>query len=194
MSVNYTSQNLSHLVINKVDSQATFNEMVQNNLVNEDELYLITSELEENSKEVFVIEFSATPDSNKLETAHYTVTTSTNYNDVVTAITENTPINAVISIGNGAVLSETGLVTYSNQGNITVCTFQSILDFWDSVNLKNNYYMATLYYRSNNTLELFLTPITTGGLSISTLTIGSYTYNGSQNVSIPVYDGTYTWG
>jgi len=29
---------------------------------------------------------------------------------------------------------------------------------------------------------------------ISTLTIGSYTYDGSANVTIPVYDGTYTWG
>lgn len=44
-----------------------------------------------------------------------------------------------------------------------------------------------------NTNELYLVQSGTG-IANSTLTIGSYTYNGLSDVTIPVYDGTYTWG
>lgn len=36
-----TSKDISNLVINKVESQQVYDYMVQNNLINEDELYLI---------------------------------------------------------------------------------------------------------------------------------------------------------
>lgn len=44
-----------------------------------------------------------------------------------------------------------------------------------------------------NTNELYLVQ-SESGIANSTLTIGTYTYNGLQDVTIPVYDGTYTWG
>lgn len=53
-ATNTNTQNLSSLVINKVDSKQTFQQMVTNNLVNPNELYLVQSELE-NSMETLTI-------------------------------------------------------------------------------------------------------------------------------------------
>lgn len=53
-ATNTSTQNLSSLVINKVDSKQTFQQMVANNLVNPNELYLVQSELE-NSMETLTI-------------------------------------------------------------------------------------------------------------------------------------------
>ena len=43
-----------------------------------------------------------------------------------------------------------------------------------------------------NELYLIVDPDTPPVLG-HTLTIGSYSFNGSQDVTIPIYDGYYTW-
>ena len=78
----------------------------------------------------------------------------------------------------------------------------------------SNFYIDLDYYTIPETI-VFTSPFLADGMKVlqitysqteividyiylassnQTLTIGSYTYDGSSAVNIPVYDGTYTWG
>ena len=175
MAVQKTNtQNLSSLIINKVDSKDTFQSMVTNNLVNANELYLVQSELGEDS-EIFSVEFELEPDGSSL-----TATCNKTYAEIFQAMEDGYSISA------RGIVAENG----------------------------SNFYIDLDYYTIPETI-VFTSPFLADGMKVlqitysqteividyiylassnQTLTIGSYTYDGSSAVNIPVYDGTYTWG
>ena len=172
-ATNTNTQNLSNLVINKVDSKQTFQQMVTNNLVNPNELYLVQSELDEGN-EVFNITFELEAESNDFLNTNYTATTSVSYTDLVNAILQEYPINVNINMDN-LMICNTSIVNYSAVDGI--CVIQSIGYY------ASQYIILTLRYYQNGTITFNIDPIQQ---SNATLTIGSYTYNGSSAVNIPV--------
>ena len=172
MAIQVTSnQELSSLILNRVDSKETFAAMLANNQVNADELYLIQSELEE-SHETFSVEF--TDNGNN-------IIANKSYSEISTAINDGYVISAIFKENN----STTELIY------LKVNSDNSII-FYSPVYLNNNEpEVFYIIYNSNGT-------IVTNSFSLSvatpaTLTIGPYTYNGTTAVTIPVYDGSYTW-
>ena len=177
-ATNTNTQNLSNLVINKVDSKQTFQQMVTNNLVNPNELYLIQSELE-NDNEIFPIEFILSPNlDNQVEP--WSVTCDKTYTEITNAIQDGAIINATL---NYQQLSIQTLWAITSNNTISFYTpVVSILGGEEYIEIS---------YDSTNNLSVIWHSLAT---SNATLTIGSYTYDGSSAVNIPVYDGTYTWG
>jgi hypothetical protein len=55
-----TSKEIANLVINKVESQAVYDYMVENNLVNDDELYLIEGDSSDDGGQIFVATYDVT--------------------------------------------------------------------------------------------------------------------------------------
>lgn len=173
MAVQKTNtQNLSSLIINKVDSKDTFQSMVTNNLVNANELYLVQSELEESS-EVFRV---------SIETDAETGTNGIiqSYSDIITALD-----NGYFVYG---YHSDQGyFICTPDRSNHKIIFYQLVYD-----NINDETYIHFYSIDSNDFCDEGGSNITNS--SNATLTIGSYTYDGSSAVNIPVYDGTYTWG
>jgi len=63
-----TNKNVKDLVINHVESQEVFDQMLSENLINDDEFYLINGVKTGNS--VVMIEFSSSTSNYKLEQEH----------------------------------------------------------------------------------------------------------------------------
>lgn len=181
MAVQKTNtQNLSSLIINKVDSKDTFQSMVTNNLINANELYLVQSELGEDS-EIFPIEFEIEEHNGSSLTA----TCDKTLTEIFQAIEDGYLISA------RGVVSDTGVEIYIDL-NYYAIDPESIL-FTSSVLSEGNGFTPQIIHIIYSQTGIFAEniPLTS---SNQTLTIGSYTYDGSSAVNIPVYDGTYTWG
>lgn len=183
-----STTNVSSLVINKVDTKTTFQNMLTNNQVNENELYFIPSTFEEDN-EIFKIEFTNNEES---------ISCNKTYSEILEAINNGSLIYTSLKV---IVDDNNELYTTNFLYNIIYSQLPGSEDLVASL----HFYSPIVIFGENfpqQYLEIIVTnsSITTTQHTVaaqnsnSTLTIGSYTYNGSQNVNIPVYDGTYTWG
>lgn len=186
-----STTNVSSLVINKVDTKITFQNMLTNNQVNENELYFIPSELGGNS-EVFCIEFIVDQENNN------SISCNKTYNETIEALHNGYPIYASIKI-----LTATATVYNTNLLYFNIATLgngpypdSEWLHFVSPIqkgSINDPQYYTEVLFTSDNNISINDYTINSN-TSNATLTIGSYTYDGSSAVNIPVYDGTYTWG
>ena len=178
MAVQKTNtQNLSSLIINKVDSKDTFQSMVTNNLVNANELYLVQSELGEDS-EIFPVEFELEDNGQNI-----TATCNKTLTEIFQAIEDGYLISA------RGITSDTGIEVYMDLNYYAADPYNIV--FTPSVigNGSTPSIMHIIYSQTGIAVNIISL-----ASSNETLTIGSYTYDGSSAVNIPIYDGTYTWG
>lgn len=168
-----STTNVSSLVINKVDTKTTFANMLTNNQVNENELYFIPSEIG-SSSEIFGVEFNAT-DINIFEC-------NKTYSEIINAIDNNYPIYAIAS--------DSGTPIFNLNYNRDTGT-ENIIEFTSSIfNYDGESAYFRLLYTNSNVISTTVVPVQTQQ-SNATLTIGSYTYNGTTAVTIPTYTGSY---
>ena len=175
MATKTSTQNLSSLIINKVDTKETFQSMLANNQVNANELYFVKGE--EQGSGAFVIEFT-TPDNID------NVTCNKTYSEIIEAIDNSQPIYACFGG------EDNGDRFNAYQLNYRRDPMNNIIHFFTTVIDNNIGVMLEIIYNSNNSIDVNQEIMNNNQ---ATLTIGSYTYNGTQNVTIPIYNGAYNW-
>lgn len=131
-----TEKNISNLVINKVENKSVYNYMVQNNLVNDDELYLINDDELESLVTQIIVNESVT---NNVKNYSSNIP----YSDILKYIKNNNyPVCKFIDSSN----------------NIYICNFntynetQGIIKFVGNNISNETIYLVTI--KSNGTVEV----------------------------------------
>ena len=120
-----------------------------------------------------------------------TVVCNKTYSEIIDAINNGYHISSllIININENSIIYSINDYVYSLEAG-KIAFFGTIIDqiYSNSTTMAANGLIIT--YQSNNTIVLSSNILLS---SSAPLTIGSYTYDGSSAVNIPVYDGTYTW-
>lgn len=179
MATRTSTTSVSSLVINKVDTKTTFANMLTNNQVNENELYFIPSEIGGNS-EIFGIEFNTSSTATNNE-----ITCNKTFSEILNAINNGYPIYAVVAKDHEPRYN----LSYIYDGEEARIVFEtSVLPL-----ANNEHGYETISYSNTNVISTTVVPIQIQQ-SNATLTIGSYIYDGTTAVTIPVYNGSYYVG